>query len=399
MNVPLLIARRYLFAPKRHNVINVISAISAAGLAIGTAALILILSVYNGFDNLIRSNLSDISPDLLMVSPDGSARFVPDSVLMERLLSDGRTASVSCEVEDNVFMTYGDRQGIARAKGVDESFHGATGIAGHIREGSFLLHKGDVPGAIAGSTLAARLGIHPRFVDPLVLYYPDKDARISVSNPAAAARSCTVFPTGIMSISADTDAELLIIPLHVMRTLTGCPEQEVSGVAVMLNDASPRQIRKFKKDYDGQCRLLDRYQQHPVIYKMMSYEKAAVFLILLFVVLILALNIYGSLSMLIIEKQEDISTLRALGAGETMIRRIFLLEGWLISMSGIAAGLIAGVGLSLIQQYLGPVKMPGNYLIDSYPVVMKLTDIIGIVAGVSSIGFAVAFASSRIRKR
>ena len=399
MNVPLFIARRYLFAPKTHNVINVISAISAAGLAIGTAALILILSVYNGFDELIKSSVSDLSPDLMMVAPDGSARFEPDSLLLEQLMSDERTADLRFTLEDNVFMTYGSRQGIARAKGVDDSFISGSGLAPHIREGSFEFYKGDVPGAVIGSTLAARMGIHTRFIDPLILYYPDRDARISPSNPASAARSSRVFPTGIMSVSADTDAELVLIPLETMRSLTGSGSLEVSGVEIMLRDNSSRSIKRFNKDYAAECTLLNRYEQHPTLFKMMSYEKAAVFLILLFVVLIVALNIYGSLSMLIIEKQDDVETLRALGADDKMVRRIFILEGWLISMAGIAVGLIVGIALALLQQHLGLVKMPGNYLIEAYPVAIKFGDIIGILAGVSLIGLGISLVSARVRKQ
>ena len=219
MNLPLFIARRYLFARKSHNVINVISAISAVGMAIGTAALILILSVYNGFDSLIKSNLGDLNPDLLMVEESGAAKFHPDSVLVQALAADPRVQSVCLCLEDNVFLNYAGKQSIARAKGVEDNYTASGRLDGHISEGEPLLHKGDVPAALIGAGLARKLSLHTRFLDPLEVYYPDRNSAISISNPTASARCRKVFPSGVMSISSDTDAELLILPLSVMQDL------------------------------------------------------------------------------------------------------------------------------------------------------------------------------------
>ena len=399
MNVPLFIARRYLFARKSHNVINVISAISVAGMAIGTAALVLILSVYNGFDGLIQKNISDLSPDLMAVSPDGAAKFRPDSLLVDRITRDGRVASVRYVLEDNVFLTYGENQCIARARGVDEDYEKTNRLGTHISEGAYRLQKGDVPGAIIGSTLAHKMGIHTRFTDPLRIWYPDREGGFSPSNPTASANSQTVFPTGIMNISSETDASLILIPLHTMRALLGSRGEEVSGVEIQLKDASRASLRKFKKDYrDSGFKLLDRFEQQPVLFKMMRYEKAAVFLILLFVVLIVALNIYGSLSMLIIEKEEDVATLAALGASEKLTRRIFVLEGWLISLLGLAIGVVAGLTLALAQQHFGMVKMPGSFLVDAYPVVVKPLDVLLTVGAVALIGLLISLLATGTRQ-
>ena len=399
MRVPLFIAFRYLFARKSHNVINVISAISAAGMAIGTAALVLIMSVYNGFDTLIEKNLGDLSPDLMVCSPDGAAHFEPDSLLTERLLDDPRVSCVRYMLEDNVFLTYEDKQQIALARGVDDSFEDSGEFVEHVYEGVFTLHKGDRPAALIGSTLARKMGIHPRFVSPLVLYYPDRDANFSPSNPAASVRSESVLPAGLMSISSDTDAELVIVPLYVMRKLMGSSGEEVSGVEVMLKDNGKRAVGRFKKDYAHVCTMLDRYEQHPTLFRMMRFEKLAIFLILLFVVLIVALNIYGSLSMLIIEKTDDMDTLSALGANGTMIRRIFVTEGWLVSLLGMAVGLIAGIGLALLQQRFGFVKMPGNFMVEAYPVVLQIPDILFTVLGVAAIGLTVSLLSANHREK
>lgn len=395
MNVPLFIALRYLFARKSHNVINVISAISAVGMAIGTAALILILSVYNGFDTLIEKNIGDLSPHLMMVSPDGAAHFEPDSALIDRMLDDNRVREIRYTLEDIVFLSYEDKQGIARARGVEDSFIESDSIAGHIVEGEARLHKGDMQMAIIGVSLARKMGIHPRFVSPATLYYPDRDAKISPSNPAASARSVSVFPGALMSVSSDMDAELMIIPLHTMRKLMGSSGEEVSGVEIILKDSSKQAVRRFKRDYAGLCTLLDRYEQQPTLFKMMRYEKLAVFIILLFVVIIVALNIYGSLSMLIIEKEDDMETLRAMGASPALVRRIFVMEGWLISLLGMAVGIIAGIALALLQQHLGLVKMPGNFLVDAYPVVLKAGDVVLTLCSVAAVGLAVSLLSSR----
>lgn len=390
MNLPLFIAGRYLFARKSHNVINVISAISAAGMAIGTAALILILSVYNGFDRLIEQNVSDLAPDLLLTPADGSARFVPDSALVDRIARDPRVSSVLFTLEDNVFLTYSDRQGIARAKGVEDGFDAAGKLDKHIYEGVFQLHKGDRAAAVVGSGLASELGIHTRFIDPLILYYPDRNAGISISNPAAGARSESVLPAGLVSISSDTDKSLVIVPLYIMQSLLGTADSEVSGVEINLKDNSRKGVRRFRKDYPSECRLLDRYQQQPTLFKMMRYEKAAIFLILLFVVIIVALNIFGSLSMLIIEKEDDIATLHALGATDSLARWIFTLEGWLVSLLGMAVGLVAGIVLALLQQHLGIVKLPGNYLVDAYPVAVKPLDILLTAVAVAITGLVIS---------
>ena len=397
MNFPLFIARRYLFAKKSHNVINVISAISAIGMAIGTAALVLILSVYNGFDDIIRKNLGDISPDLLLTGPEGIAKFTPDSLLIDDLFEDPRVESVQFTLEDNVFLTYAGEQCIARAKGVEDDFERTSKLSAHLQEGVFQLHQGEVPLAVVGSGVASKLGLHTRFKDALVLSYPDRESGLSISDPTSSTRSARVFPSGIMTISSDTDAKLVILPLHIMQALVGGGDDLVSGVEITLKDNSARAIRRFKRDYASRCVLLDRYEQEPTLFKMMKYEKAAVFLILIFVVLIVALNIYGSLSMLIIEKEDDIETLRAMGASDALVRRIFVLEGWLISLFGLVIGLVAGVALALLQQHFGFVKMPGNFIVTAYPVVVKFTDILLTVTGVALIGLGVALVAARRR--
>jgi len=389
VKIEFLIAFRYLFAKKSHNVINVISAISAIGMAIGTAALILILSIYNGFDGIISENMSDLDPDILITAAEGKT-FDPAALN----LSSDDIAGTSNVIEDNVFFTYSGRQALARIKGVEKNYETLSGLSGHIVEGNFALHFGDVRLACVGSGLAYRNAIHPRFVEKMELFYPKKNTSVSISDPAASLNSIKLKPSGLFSINTETDAELIIAPIEAVRELTGCCN-EVTAVEIRLKDgvSADKFIRGL--ELGPEFKILNRYQQHPSLYKMMKYEKLAIFMILIFIVIIIAFNIFGSLSMLIIEKEEDMKTLVSLGATQKMTHRIFNLEGWLISLLGLGAGLIIGIGLALTQQHFGIIKMPGNYLISSYPVVLKITDIIMTAAGVAIIGLAISLSAQK----
>lgn len=392
MGLPLNIARRYLFAKKSHNVINVISAISAIGMAIGTAALILILSVYNGFDDLVRKNLSDLDPDILITASEGKFFDAGDPVF-DRLDGDSRISGIDCILQDNIFINYDGRQGIALAKGVDTGYEGRTGLAGHITEGEFKFHEGEIPMCVLGSSLSHSLGVHTWFVQPLELFYPRRGATISTVNPSASLESVKVWPAGVLSISSDIDAELILVPYDIARTLFGVDDGKVSAIEITLADGV--KAAKFAESLDlgDGYTVRDRYRQHPAIYKMMRYEKLAIYLILIFVVIIVAFNIFGSMSMLIIEKKNDMATLRALGATDGTVRRIFVLEGWLISLSGLIVGLIAGVALALLQQKFGFVKMPAGFIVQSYPVSLKALDVLWTAIGVAVIGIAVSISS------
>lgn len=393
MKLPLYIAGRYLFARKSHNVINVISAVGAIGMTVGTAALVLILSIYNGFDSIIRNNLSDLDPDILVTDGSGAKHFTIPEGLEERIAAIPGVSSV-CEVlQDNVFFTYGGQQGLARALGVDDSYASSCGLAGHIVDGSLTFRNGDIDCVVVGSTLAYENGIRPRFVDNMTLFYPDPSGTFSPSNPAASLCSEKVRPSGIFSISADIDGSLMIIPIDAMRRLLGWTGKS-SGLQVRLSDPKAASAVNGVCGSYG-CTALDRYRQHPEIYRMMRYEKAAVFLILIFIVIIVAFNIFGSLSMLIIEKEDDIRTLRCLGATDRTVKGIFTLEGLLISMIGMVAGLLLGTVLCIIQQKAGIVKMPGNFLLQAYPVEIQAGDILLTLLCVSLTGLLISMLATR----
>ncbi len=393
MNLPLFIAGRYLFAKKSHNVINIISAISAIGMAIGTAALVIILSIYNGFDELVKSTLSNVEPDIL-ISPAKGKVFVPEEVMLEKVAALPGVRQYHKILEENVFVDYDEHQGVAKAKGVDESYEKDSPLIGHMTAGAFALHKGEIPQMVAGAGLAYKMGMNPAFLSSATIYFPARDRNFSLANPAASIESVSMRPAGIFTVNQQIDEELMIMPLDQMRQLLGY-EDEVSGIEIRMNEGvSAKEIRKTIgeiKDIAGPgFRVLDRFRQNTSLYKMMRYEKAAIFLILIFIIIIIAFNIFGSLTMLIIEKKDDIETFRSLGATDRMLRKTFTLEGWLISLLGLAAGLVIGTGFALLQQKLGFIKMPGNFLVNSYPVIVQWSDILLTIAGVALIGYLIA---------
>ena len=399
MKVAPFIAWRYLFARKSHNVINVISGISALGLAVGTAALILILSVYNGFDGIIQANLDDSTPDLSVVRSDGH-RFVPSGAVFDALLDAPELSSVGTSLSSEVLVTHEGVQAVARARGVDFVFEEESGMARHVVLGDWNLHRGDLPLAAIGTGLANKLGANPRFRTPLVLYYPSSGSGFSPVNPMGSLRHESLLVGSILSVNAETDEELLILPLEVLSSLLGCEAEEVSAVELRFSDGLSRlERRKFQRhlaaDLGPDFQVQDRYRQHQALYRMIRAEKAAIWAILAFVVLIVALNIFGSLSMLMIEKQEDAATLKALGASDALVRRVFVLEGWLVSLLGMAVGLVIGVALAWLQQRFGFVKMPGSFIVDAYPVVLKWSDVVLTAVSVAVIGLLVALAPGR----
>ena len=389
MRTDLYIARRYLVAKKSLGVIHVISVISAVGIAIGTAALILILSVYNGFDRIIAENLSDLDPEVL-VQPARGKFFVPEGAAFDALLDDARIERISSVLEEEVVLAYGGRQELARAKGVDEVYEQESHLDAHVVEGTWALHKGSLPQAAVGVELAYKMGIRPQFVEPLALYYPRRGARIPLAGPAAALGGIKVSPACTISVNANNDSELLIIPLEQMRELLGL-EREVSALELTLSVKPSRAVlRSLQEQLGPDYRVLDRYQQQPALYKMMRYEKLAIYLILLFVLVIIATNIFGSLSMLAIAKQDDMQTLRALGADDGLVRRVFIWEGCLVSLCGMAVGLVVGVALALVQQHFGVVKMPGGFFLQAYPVVLQGWDLLWTALGVGTIGILIS---------
>ena len=398
MRLPFFVARRYLFAGKSHNVINIISAISMLGMAIGTAVLIIVLSVYNGFDGLVRSSLSDLDPDYI-ITPSAGKAFVAEGADFDWLHGNPSVENVFNVIQENIFIQYDGRQSVAKAKGVDASYEADSPMRGHMLTGEFSLHHGELPQCLVGMNLAGKLGINVNFLSSVEFYFPSREGNISMQNPMASIGMERARPTGIFSVNADTDNSLVIVPIELMRELLDY-DREVSAVEVRLVPGMTRkQVKAFENElygrFDDGFVVRDRMRQNDSLYKMMKYEKAAIFLILVFIIIIIAFNVFGSLSMLIIEKTEDISTFRSMGATEGTVRNIFVLEGWLISLIGLVTGLILGVGFVLLQQKFGFIAMPsGSYVVKSYPVILKMSDLLITGLGVALIGYLIALLPS-----
>lgn len=402
MRLASFIAGRYLFARKSHNVINVISAISVVGMAIGTAALTIILSIYNGFDSLVRDMMGNLEPDIL-ITPSKGKVFVPEGECYDWIYAQESVASMCTVLQEQVFISYDGHQGVAIAKGMDAVAQEESPIRENIRDGKFEFRHGDIPEGVVGVGLAYKMGINPRFLAPIQLYYPSRTRKLSPSSPSSSIEYINIWPSGLFSINSEIDNSYILLDIDKMRELLEYSGEEVSAVEIRMKEGC--EARELKRVMDGISERLgedftvsDRFRQNESLYKMMKYEKASIYLILIFVILIIGLNIHASLSMLIIEKREDISTLRAMGAGEKLIRRVFVLEGWFISLLGLAIGLLMGLAFCLLQQRFGLISMPGNFVIQAYPVVLKGSDLLITALSVAILGYLIAAFTERLSR-
>ena len=403
MRLSRFIAWRYLFAKKSHNVINIISIISAAGIAVGCAALVVILSIYNGFDSIVR-DLNDSHTADVMISPATGKVFTLDD-RFAFLHDDPRVAAACGVLEESVFVQYGERNKVVTAKGVDSLYERVTGLRDYMVEGEFSLAFGDLNQVVLGRTVALELGARPAFLQPILAWFPSRTQQVDLLNPLGSLHQVRLHPAGIVSLEQNFDQKYLIMPLDALRELLEY-DDEVSALEIYLKpDAlnrhglAPRSFLSQVQDKLGpDFRVRDRQQQNTTLYKLLKYEKIAIYLILLFVMLIVSFNIYGSLSMLIIEKRDDIATLRAMGADDALVGQIFTREGWLISLLGIFSGVAIGLLICWAQQRFGLVKMPGNFVVDAYPVVVQAADILLIIAGVALIGWLISLLTRKMAK-
>ena len=389
------IAWRYLFAKKSHNVINIISTISAIGIALGCMVLVVILSVYNGFDNLIKSLYNSYSPNYIIEAAKGKS-FTADEALIGKIREQESTLAIAPLVQDNIFCTYNGSQSVATLCGVDSLFLQRSRLADYIVDGSFSTGLGEINGAIVSSKLAITLGIRCRFTTPLMLYYPKMRSSTAAGNIQELLSILKAHPSGTIQLEKSFDNGLVYIGIERARQLLQFKENEVSalylyGPAGREEEAPSNSLTKRLREALGKEFVVkDRYMQNSTMYKMMRSEKIAVYLILLFVIIIVSFNIFGSISLLIIDKRGDIEILRSMGARESLIKRVFMLQGFLISALGTLIGTALGVGLSLLQYHFEIIKLPGNFIIDHYPVEIVPQDLLYIVAGVLAAGYLIS---------
>jgi len=392
VKLPLYIARRYLFAKKSRNAINVISSISVAGVTVGTMALIIVLSVFNGLETLVRSIFNTFDPDLKITPVEGKT-FIPDETSLSMLASVNGVACYSLCVEENALLRYGDRQFVATIKGVDENYARVTGVDSSMWDGEFiLLSDQGRPYAIPGIGVANYLGMRVNFVTPLNIYVPKRTGTVDLDPENAFIRNY-IFPSGIFQVEQEFDSRYVFVPVDFARELLEY-KSEVTSLEIKFEpgvreaDIQRDVTRIFGDGYIVQ----NKYEQQEIFYKVMKSERLAIFLILTLILIVASFSIIGSLTMLIIEKERDIGILRSLGADNMLIRKIFIFEGWLISIIGAIAGIILGFLVCWIQQRYGIVSLQSESLIvNAYPVEMKIRDFIIVPLTVLLIGFWAAW--------
>lgn len=395
MNFSFYIAKRYLFSKKSHNAINVISGVSVCGVALATLALVCTLSVFNGFQDLVTTMFTAFDPELKITAVSGKVFDAQDDRI-QSLKQMPEVDVFSESLEDNVMVQYKDRQAMAVIKGVEDNFRQLTAIDSILYgRGEMVLHDEVVAYAIPGIELVSILGTGVRFLDPLEIYAPKRGSKINVASPASSFNSDYLHSSGLVFAvnQQKYDASYILTSLKFARDLFQY-DTEVSSIELKLkeganiNKVQGRIASLLGKDFQ----VLNRYEQQADTYRIMEVEKLISYLFLTFILLIACFNVIGSLSMLIIDKRADVVTLRNLGANDEIIKRIFLLEGCLISFLGALIGVVLGVALCLVQQEFGLISLgsgdsAGAFVVDAYPVNVQLTDVLLVLLTVLVISF------------
>lgn len=375
-------------AKKSTNAINIIAWVSISAIAVGTASLIIVLSVFNGFEDLVKSLYSSFYPEIKVSPALGKTILVPADKL-EALQKIGDIKSISETVEEKAVLRYNNQQTIAELKGVDKQYRTVTGIAKKIVRGEYNIGTDDAPTAVVGIGIESALGIDvERSFIPITVYIPKRKAS-SFLLPEQALNTGQVNPVGTFAIQQDFDNKYVITNIRFMRQMLDLQPDEMSALEIALKDpgrmdAAKQEIAQaLGKGY----RVQTRYEQNQSLYHVMETEKWAVYAILAFILVIAAFNMVGSLYMLVIEKQKDITILKAMGARNSLLRRVFLAEGLLIGATGTLIGTVIALTLCLLQQKLGLIPLQGgSFVIDSYPVSMHWTDFILVIVTILVIG-------------
>lgn len=390
MKLPLYIAWRYLKSKKSHNVINIISGISVAGITIGTMALIVVLSVFNGFESLVVSLFNTFDPPLKIEASSGKT-FNSSAFPWKQVQNIEGIKAVTGIIEEKALLKYRSNQFLATLKGVDDNYIEWTGLDSMISEGSLMLSFKDQPLAIPGQGIAYYLGIDLNsFEDKIEVYAPKRTVK-GYTNPENAFTRLDIRPSGVFSVQQDFDVRYMIVPLSFTRELFEYTEELTSIEIALQPGADMIDTQSRIKEITGKEFLVrNRYEQQETLYKIMRSEKYAIFMILSFILFIATFNMVGSLSMLILDKRKDISVLYALGAPNRLVKRIFMTEGLLVVLTGAIAGIFLGAGICIIQQKFGIVKINaegGSFLISAYPVLMYWKDFLYVFLVVGAIGF------------
>ena len=401
MRLAFRIASRYLFSKKSHSAINIISMISVCGVAIITAALICTLSVYNGFSQLIGSLLSDIQPDVKIIPASG--KTIDDTLPVWQEIAEWNEVAYITPVVEEVALAVYDRQQPVHVKGIPDDYIDAVPLVNSIINGEYALRDEVTPYAILGAGVAVHIEAGANYSRPIWLYAPRRHGRVNLANPTSSFVSQRFYVSSVFFTNqAEYDDQYVYIPLDEARNLFDYTTESTSYELNVVADASiSKLIEKLQKRLGNEYIVQDHLMQSGDLFRWIQIEKWVTFLILAFILLIATFNIVGSLTMLIVDKQDDIATLRKLGAHDRLITNIFMAEGWLISMLGALSGLAIGVLLCWLQQEFGILRLgdSGAFIVDAYPVQLRWGDTLAVTAIVLLLGALTAGYPAKILRR
>ena len=387
MNYRVFIAWRYLFSRKSHHAINIISGISACGVAIATIAMVCTLSVFNGFQSLVADLFTDFDPQLKVTLAEGRTLKANDTAV-KLLRNHPDIETITLSLEDQALVVRDGRQMVVTVKGVDDTYSQQMNLP-HLlypntEETDVVLHADVLEYAIPGIQLAMQMGLRPDFDPSLLIYAPKRGERVNMANPMGSFTADELMSSGyVFQVKQSKyDANYIITSLGFAQRLFD-REGLITQMELRLRDgASLRNVqRDIKRQLGSRFIVQDRYEQQNDVFRIMRIEKLIAYLFLTFILLVASFNIIGSLSMLMIDKRADIQTLRNLGATMGDVRRVFILEGNMISFFGALIGIVIGVALCWVQQQYGLISMgrsEGSFIVESYPVVVRLWDIVAI---------------------
>jgi lipoprotein-releasing system permease protein len=397
----LFIALRYLFSKKKHNIINIISIISTVGILVSTAALIIVLSVFNGLEDLVSNSFNQFNPDYKITLKEGKS-FSTDLIDINRLLKIKSISSVQEVVSDLTLLSKQEKQILTHFKGVSIHYPAQSKLDQLIYDGSFSLEKNGNPHVVLGAIAAGTLDVNLNGFDMLKFHYPKRN-RKNLADPTEAFNVLYLQPSGVFLSHTQYDEQYVFVPIQFAREL-GNFENEVTSLEIFLKNPNHQfsEQKEINKIIGDQFKVQNKFEQEEMLFKTMKSEKLMVFIILSFVILVAIFNILGVIGMLIVEKKKDIEILNSIGANQKLISSIFLFEGILISFFGGILGIISGALICFIQQQFGIVKLgdgSAHYIIDSYPVIMQFSDFMIVLVSVIAISFLTStFSVIGIRK-
>ncbi len=397
MLFPFFVARRYLFSKKSTNVINVISGISAVGVAVATMAMVVALSVFNGFSDLVATLFTNFDPQLELTPTEGKTAPADDPLLVQvRELPEVEVAT-EC-VEDQALAVYGERQAMVTVKGVEDNFDRLTRIREILQgDGAFELHAAGMHYGIPGIRLAEQLGTGYRYQQPLHIYAPRREGQLDMSAPEEGFVVDSLYSPGVVFsvLQAKYDRSYILTSIGFARRIFD-QQGMLSSLELRLKPGSNFEAVKsrIRQICGAKYHVRDRYEQQDDTFSIMKIEKLIAYVFLTFILIVACFNIIGSLSMLIIDKRDDVQTLRAMGASDGQISRIFLFEGWLISAFGAVVGIVVGLLLCWLQQRFGIIALgqsQGSFIVDAYPVSVHPWDVVLVFVTVMVVSFLSAW--------